>query len=956
MKPLLLLGFALAGPTLADVQRIAPHVFTVPDGFEIRRVAATNVVHRPVNGAVDEAGRLYVTDSSGSTEPPAEQAKDPRWRVIRLEDTDGDGSYDRSVVFADRLPMLQGILWHSGSLYIGGSPAIWRLQDTDGDGRADVRNEWWNVGHPSTHCGNEVHGPYAGPDGFIYWTKGAFEPVSWTDGHGGAKRRDRASHIFRARPDGSGFESVMTGGMDNPVDVEFSDEGEAFFTSTFIDFSQPGWRDGIGFASSGAVFGKENSVLDDRAVLRAGPELAHPFIQMGAAAPSGLAAYRHAAFGPGFQGNLFASAFNLRKISRIELSRSGSAFAGKESDFVVSDNLDFHPTDVVADTDGSLLLLDTGGWYKLCCPSSQLWKADVLGGIYRVRRQGASHVRGSTSAQRPESPLARLRRLGDLRDPAAVAVARETLRNPATVADPFARRIAVTALGQLADKTAVDVVLGALEGEPDDALVSAGFVALTRIGDADALRAALGRKDPSVRRVALAALDQLSPSPAQQPLRPEELLPRLTDPDTRVRRTAHWIASRHGDWSEPLAKSLAPVLRGSTESGVSTEDLSRLLVLVSTAPAGRSLIAETLGNTSASTPLRLASLEAMRSARPKSPPPEWVGALTRVLEHSGSKSLHGAAISAASAIGAGKELAAPLLRIGRDPSAPREDRIAAFATLPAGWKAESEDIVFLAGAVTARAPGAADALGRTAVSEAQLGKVLEAVRDAGPVELPRLLPAVERLETEESATAFVRALATSKARAAIRPESLRAAVKNRPEAVKAEAERLLESLRTGRAAEQKHLATLKASLPEGDIRRGQNVFNSAKAACIQCHRLGYQGGDVGPDLTAIGTVRSADDLLEAVLYPSASFVRSYEPMTVATKDGEERTGIVRRDDERGVELVTGPGTSLDLRREDITEMRPSTVSIMPAGLEEQLSPQDLADLLAFLKNTKWGRN
>lgn len=955
MKPLLLLGFALAGPTLADVQRIGPHAFTLPDGFEIRQVAATNVVHRPVNGAVDEAGRLYVTDSSGSTEPPAEQAKDPRWRVIRLEDSDGDGSYDRSVVFADRLPMLQGILWHSGSLYIGGSPAIWRLQDTDGDGRADVRNEWWNVGHPSTHCGNEVHGPYAGPDGFIYWTKGAFEPVSWTDGHGGAKRRDRASHIFRARPDGSGFESVMTGGMDNPVDVEFSDEGEAFFTSTFIDFSQPGWRDGIGFASSGAVFGKENSVLDDRAVLRAGPELAHPFIQMGAAAPSGLAAYRHADFGPGFQGNLFASAFNLRKVSRIELSRSGSAFAGKESDFVVSDNLDFHPTDVVADTDGSLLLLDTGGWYKLCCPSSQLWKADVLGGIYRVRRKGAAHVRGP-APQRPESPLARLRRLGDLRDPAAVAAARETLRNTATAADPFARRIAVTALGQLADKTAVDDVLGALEGQPDDALFSAGFVALTRIGDAAALRAALGRKDPSVRRAALAALDQLTAAPDRQPLQPAELLPRLTDPDSKVRQTAHWIASRHGDWLEPLAKSLEPVLRGSTESGGSTEDLSRLLVLVSTAPAGRSLIAETLGNPSASTPLRLASLEAMRSARPKSPPPEWVGALARVLEHSGSKSLHGAAISAASAIGAGKELASPLLRIGRDPSAPREDRIAAFATLPAGWTAESEDIAFLAGAVTARAPGAADALGHAAVSEAQLGKVLEAVRDAGPVELPRLLPAVERLETEQSATAFVRALATSKARAAIRPESLRAAVKTRPEAVKAEAERLLESLRTGRAAEQKHLAELKGALPEGDIRRGQNVFNSAKAACIQCHRLGYQGGDVGPDLTAIGTVRSVDDLLEAVVYPSAGFVRSYEPMTVATKDGEERTGIVRRDDERGVELVTGPGTSLDLRREDISEMRPSTVSMMPAGLEEQLTPQDLADLLAFLKNTKWGRN
>jgi putative heme-binding domain-containing protein len=405
-----------------------------------------------------------------------------------------------------------------------------------------------------------------------------------------------------------------------------------------------------------------------------------------------------------------------------------------------------------------------------------------------------------------------------------------------------------------------------------------------------------------------------------------------------------------------LAKSLAPALRGSLGREAAAADLSRLFVLVSTAPAGRSLVAETLGNTSAPTALRLASLEAMRSARPKSPPQEWVETLAQVLGDPGSTALHGAAISAASAIGAGKDLDAQLQRLGRDASAASPVRIAALAALPAGWKAGAEDVAFLAKAVSTRIPGAADALGRAAVSTEQLGRVLEAVRDAGPMELPRLLPAMERLETEESAGAFVRALATSKARAALRPELLRAAVKNRPEPVKAEAERLLESLQSGRAAERKHLAELKAALPEGDIRRGQNVFNSAKAACIQCHRLGYQGGDVGPDLTAIGTVRSHDDLLEAVVYPSASFVRSYEPMTVATKDGEERTGILRRDDERGVELLTGPGTSLDLRREDITEMRPSTVSLMPAGLEEQLTPQDLADLLAFLKNTKWGRN
>src|SRR6185295_11555531 len=63
-----------------------------------------------------------------------------------------------------------------------------------------------------------------------------------------------------------------------------------------------------------------------------------------------------------------------------------------DSDFLVSDNTDFHPTDVIEDADGSLIVLDTGGWYKICCPTSQLSKPDVLGAIYRIRRKDAPKI------------------------------------------------------------------------------------------------------------------------------------------------------------------------------------------------------------------------------------------------------------------------------------------------------------------------------------------------------------------------------------------------------------------------------------------------------------------------------------------------------------------------------------------------------------------------------------
>src|SRR5262249_11100293 len=139
-----------------------------------------------------------------------------------------------------------------------------------------------------------------------------------------------------------------------------------------------------------------------------------------------------------------------------------------------------------------------------------------------------------------------------------------------------------------------------------------------------------------------------------------------------------------------------------------------------------------------------------------------------------------------------------------------------------------------------------------------------------------------------------------------------------------------------------------------DIRRGQLVFNSQKAACSSCHTVGYLGGKVGPDLTTIGQVRTERDLLESIVYPSASFVRSYEPYIVTIKSDETLSGVLKKDAPDEVILATGPGAETRIARVDITDIRPGTVSVMPAGLEEQLTKQELADLLAFLKSTKWG--
>jgi hypothetical protein len=279
-------------------------------------------------------------------------------------------------------------MWFDGSLYVAAPPSIWKLTDTNGDGVADQREEWFQ-GKTLTGCANDLHGPYLGPDGWIYWTKGAFAEQTY-ERPGRTPLVTRASHILRRRPGNPAIDIVMVGGMDNPVDVAFTGAGERILSATFVEQPQAGRRDGLIHAIYGGVYGKPNTVVDNHP--RTG-DLMPVLTQLGPAVPAGLTRYTSAAFGQGFRDNFFAAMFNLRKVTRHVLEPDGATFTIHDSDFLTSENRDFHPTDVIEDADGSLLVIDTGAWYKLCCPTSQLAKPDVLGGIYRVRRTGAPRVR-----------------------------------------------------------------------------------------------------------------------------------------------------------------------------------------------------------------------------------------------------------------------------------------------------------------------------------------------------------------------------------------------------------------------------------------------------------------------------------------------------------------------------------------------------------------------------------
>ncbi len=185
-------------PAAANKVELNGHLFTLPAGFEIELVAGPPLVNRPITADFDEQGRLYVADSSGSNDKIEVQLTTKTHRIVRLEDTRGDGRFDRATVFADRLMFPEGTMWLDGSLYVAAVPTILKLTDTDGDGVADRRAVWFD-GKTWTGCANDLHGPYRGPDGWIYWCKGAFAKQTY-ERPGKTPFATRAAHVFRAGP------------------------------------------------------------------------------------------------------------------------------------------------------------------------------------------------------------------------------------------------------------------------------------------------------------------------------------------------------------------------------------------------------------------------------------------------------------------------------------------------------------------------------------------------------------------------------------------------------------------------------------------------------------------------------------------------------------------------------------------------------------------------------------
>jgi putative membrane-bound dehydrogenase-like protein len=143
----------------------------------------------------------------------------------------------------------------------------------------------------------------------------------------------------------------------------------------------------------------------------------------------------------------------------------------------------------------------------------------------------------------------------------------------------------------------------------------------------------------------------------------------------------------------------------------------------------------------------------------------------------------------------------------------------------------------------------------------------------------------------------------------------------------------------------------------GDAARGKSLFHDrAGLACMKCHKVNGEGGEIGPDLSTIGTQFDRVQLAESVLYPSKSIREGFQQIVVLTRDGRSLTGLVRSESSETLTLRDAEGKDHTVRKADLEERTASKVSLMPEGMYVGLSLDSFSDLVAYLQSLRGGRD
>ena len=967
------------------------------DGLEITLFASEPMLINPTNLHVDERGRVWVCEALNyrNSHNPENPVRNEGDRILILEDSDGDGRADKNTVFYQGNDVNAALgIWTAGNrAVVSCSPNVFVLTDTDGDGRADRKDTLFsNVGGFQTD--HAIHAFTAGPDGKFYFNFGntgqqLFDaqgrPVRDQQGQiindKGAPYRQ--GMVFRCNPDGTGVE-VLAHNFRNNYEVaadsygalwqsDNDDDGNKGVRINYVmDYGNYGYTDEITGAGWQAPRTNMEPDIPNRHWHQNDPGVVPNLLLTGSGSPCGITVYEGDLLPAPFQNLMIHAEAGHNVVRAYPVQPDGAGYKAEIRNLVKSKDEWFRPADVCTAPDGSLFIAD---WYDPAVGGHKFGDPE-RGRIYRVAPKGHLY--------QPQ----KFAGLTNFQNPPSLQLAADALRNP---------NLAVRALGLETLTHAGMAAVPALEklyAEKDSRLRARALWALARCSTdpGTSVNKGLQESDPNLRCAALRMARQLAPQHLTAFVQKV-----VRDPDPRVRREAalclRYLDTPGADslWTE-LAEQYDGRDRWYLEALGIGSDLyaaqrfanwanrnpnppaaARQIVWRVRAPAALSL----LGLYILDSATNWTDVQRYLRAMDFHATPEKNTALAQLL-NSGSllrDSIHRAVLHQIDPAFAKKT---PAVQRALSQLLPALKNTPDYLALVERFDPPGQTATMLDLALHHPDRDIRTGAARWLAGKGQLPVLLKSFERANDSMKIALLENFGQMPGAGTFALFTRYLNDEKQTPALRRAALYAfcgswdggrevlkRIENNqfPESLKNTAlVRLSDEWDTGIRQKARSLLGTAAGkedkpLPPvailenraGNPAAGHIVFGRL---CAQCHVAGAEGKDFGPALSEIGSKLAKNALYKSILYPSSGINFGYEGYSIRLKDGSELQGIIesRTASELALRFIGGMRRTVPMAQ--VNDIRELPESLMTANLYQQLSEQELVDLVEFLAGLK----
>lgn len=957
---------------LTEIPSTDPEVerasFQVADGFEVSLYAADPRIAKPIQMNFDPQGRLWI--ASSEVYPQIEPGQKANDKILILEDTDRDGKADKTTVFADGLLIPTGVEPGDGGAYVANSTELLHFSDTDGDGKADRRRVILSgFGTEDTH--HILHTLRWGYDGCLYMNQSIYIHSHIETPHG--VRRLNAGGVWRFRPETMELD-VFDYGLVNSWGHHFDRFGQHFQTDG-------AGGEGINYAIPGAYY---FTTAYPARILRG--------LNPGSPKHCGLEVADGRHLPDDWQGSLLTNDFRGNRVCRFVVSDAGAGYVSREqAEVVKTRHVAFRPIDIKMGPDGAIYIAD---WYNPIIQHGEVDFRDprrdhTHGRIWRVTAKGRKLAPWPTLVGAPVSEL-----LEQLKSPEGWTrqQARRVLKERG--ASEVLPELAKWTAGIKGDDAAADqhrlealwiyVSLDHVEPKLLDAVLKAKTPEVRAAGarvashwrnrlpnTLDLMKPAIADAHPRVRLEAARTLGAVG-SPEATVLAMSardkgtdtflDYSVYLTARETASRWVPAWnsgklefgsvdsalFAASSAETPEIVSGLVSRVRDGRMTGPKLGEALQ--LVAGQGRPEDLSLILDTSLLKSAEAAPWLNALASAAQSRKIQP----TGDLKRVRPLVNSSQTE-VAIAAVRLAGLWKleEFRTPLATLASSGQANQAFRLACVEAIGQLGGPQSESV--LKDLMSSEADEGLRNAALQALISASPNAAGAAIADrlASDQKRAELTAILERVVQSKPAVAALVAAAGSRK---LDAESARIALRVVRSGGRADLEPLVKVLEKNAQggpaiAIPTSLEAMKAIIDEvakqGDPARGELVFRRPELNCYKCHGIGPAGGLVGPNLQSLGASSQPDYIIDSILQPAKAVKEGYNAIVVAMNDGRILTGIPIGQSPAELIIRDAEGKELKLPKDQIEEQKP-TGSLMPAGLVDSLTRQELLDLLRFL--------